>query len=119
MHKSRLAGFIIDCNTGDLDAAASFWTQALGYGLASVDWDPGIYRTFDTGPNGLHIEVQKVEARIEARREDVLRLAAEVEELRIDSFRIQQIQQQLQDLIQQLDASLERTQRRHDQLSAE
>ena len=61
MHKSRLAGFIIDCNTGDIDAAATFWTQALGYGLAAVDGDPGIYRTFDTGPNGLHIEVQKVE----------------------------------------------------------
>jgi hypothetical protein len=64
------------------------------------------------------IEVQKVEARIEARREDVLRLAAEVEELRVDNFRIQQIQQQLQDLIQQLDASLESTRRRHDQLDA-
>ncbi len=61
MHKSRLAGFIIDCNTPDLDAAASFWTQALGYKLADVDGDPGIYRTFDTGPTGLHIEVQTVE----------------------------------------------------------
>jgi predicted enzyme related to lactoylglutathione lyase len=61
MHKSRLAGFIIDCNTGDLDAAATFWTQALGYKLRQVDGDPGIYRTFDTGANGLHIEVQKVE----------------------------------------------------------
>ena len=61
MHKSRLAGFIIDCNTGDIDAAATFWTQALGYKLAEADGDPGIYRTFDTGPTGLHIEVQKVE----------------------------------------------------------
>jgi predicted enzyme related to lactoylglutathione lyase len=61
MHKSRLAGFIIDCNTGDLDAAARFWTRALGYELARTDGDPGIYRTFDTGANGLHIEVQKVE----------------------------------------------------------
>ncbi len=62
MHKSRLAGFIIDCNTGDLDAAATFWTQALGYKLAEVDGDPGIYRTFSTrGATGLHIEVQKVE----------------------------------------------------------
>jgi predicted enzyme related to lactoylglutathione lyase len=61
MHKSRLAGFIIDCNTPDLDAAAAFWTQALGYELAQVDGDPGIYRTFDTGPSGLHVEVQKVE----------------------------------------------------------
>ncbi|HLY51753.1 MAG TPA: hypothetical protein VKQ31_01970 [Steroidobacteraceae bacterium] len=26
MHKSRLAGFIIDCQTGDLEAAARFWS---------------------------------------------------------------------------------------------
>ena len=25
MHRSRLAGFIIDCETDDLDAAAEFW----------------------------------------------------------------------------------------------
>ncbi len=62
------------------------------------------------------IEVQKVELRIEARREDVLRLMAEVDELRTDNFRIREIQQQLQDLIQQLDASLDRTQRRQNQL---
>jgi predicted enzyme related to lactoylglutathione lyase len=30
MHKSRLAGLIIDCNTTDLDGAADFWSQALG-----------------------------------------------------------------------------------------
>ena len=30
MHKSRLAGFIIDCDTDDLDAAAAFWGAALG-----------------------------------------------------------------------------------------
>jgi hypothetical protein len=30
MHKSRLAGFIIDCDTEDLDGAAQFWAAALG-----------------------------------------------------------------------------------------
>jgi len=30
MHKSRLAGFIIDCRDADLDAAARFWAEALG-----------------------------------------------------------------------------------------
>ena len=30
MHKSRLAGIIIDCETNDLDAAADFWSKALG-----------------------------------------------------------------------------------------
>src|SRR4051794_20688144 len=61
MHKSRLAGFIIDCNTPDLDAAAAFWTQALGYPLAPFEGDQGIYRHLDTGPTALHVEVQKVE----------------------------------------------------------
>ena len=30
MHRSKLAGFIIDCRTDDLDAAAHFWGNALG-----------------------------------------------------------------------------------------
>lgn len=63
MHKSRLAGFIIDCHTDDLDAAAKFWMQALGYTLRNPD-NPaaeGRYRTFDTGPGGPHVEVQQVE----------------------------------------------------------
>lgn len=59
MHKSRLAGFIIDCKTDDLDAAAKFWSAALGW---SVRADPGEpkYRALDTG-GGFHVEVQKVD----------------------------------------------------------
>jgi hypothetical protein len=30
MHKSMLSGFIIDCQTGDLKSAATFWSAALG-----------------------------------------------------------------------------------------
>ena len=30
MHRSRLAGVIIDCQTDDLDGAADFWGKALG-----------------------------------------------------------------------------------------
>ena len=30
MHKSKLGGFIIDCQTQDLDHAAEFWGAALG-----------------------------------------------------------------------------------------
>jgi|SRR5689334_5258416 len=63
MHKSRLAGFIIDCQTDDLDAATTFWTQALGYPLRNPK-NPaaeGRYRTLETGEGGLHVEVQQVE----------------------------------------------------------
>jgi predicted enzyme related to lactoylglutathione lyase len=61
MHKSRLAGFIIDCQTSDLEQAATFWSEALGYSLkdAASEASP-IYRQMDTGPDGLHIEVQQV-----------------------------------------------------------
>ena len=40
-HRSRLAGFIIDCNTDDLDAAADFWSQALGCSVADRDAGDG------------------------------------------------------------------------------
>lgn len=61
MHRSRLAGFIIDCDTEDLDAAADFWSEALGLAKNPSD-DPAesSYVKLDTGPRGLHIEVQKV-----------------------------------------------------------
>lgn len=62
MHKSRLAGFIVDCKGGNLDEAASFWGKALGYNpLALSDEDEQAYRGLDTGPKGLHIEVQRVD----------------------------------------------------------
>jgi predicted enzyme related to lactoylglutathione lyase len=62
MHKSRLAGFIIDCNTQNLEQAATFWGAALGFALKDGASEPSpIYRQMETGPDGLHIEVQQVE----------------------------------------------------------
>ena len=61
-HRSRLAGFIIDCNTGDLDAAADFWAQALGCRVADRDAgdDTAQYQMLGDTPGELHIEVQQV-----------------------------------------------------------
>ena len=61
-HRSRLAGFIIDCNTDDLDAAADFWSQALGCSVADRDAGDGEaeYQMLGDTPGELHIEVQKV-----------------------------------------------------------
>jgi predicted enzyme related to lactoylglutathione lyase len=59
MHKSGLAGFIIDCKTADLDAAAQFWSQALNLPLENGG-DPG-YRKLAQGPGGINIEVQQVD----------------------------------------------------------
>lgn len=61
MHKSRLAGFIIDCQTSDLEQAAQFWSAALGYPLRNLSEESSPkYREMSTGPDGLHIEVQQV-----------------------------------------------------------
>ena len=62
MHKSRLAGFIIDCRTDDLDQAGLFWSQALGYSLKkSASAEDTQYKLLDTPSDDLHIEVQKVD----------------------------------------------------------
>ena len=61
-HRSRLAGFIIDCRTDDLDAAARFWSEALGLRIADPDsGGTGRYAELGDTPGGLHIEVQTVE----------------------------------------------------------
>jgi predicted enzyme related to lactoylglutathione lyase len=62
MHRSRLAGFILDCRTEDLEQAATFWSAALGVPLKPAAEEPSpLYRQLLTGPEDLHIEVQKVE----------------------------------------------------------
>jgi predicted enzyme related to lactoylglutathione lyase len=62
MHKSKLGGFIIDCQTSDLASAAHFWSSALGMASRELPGAEGeLYRRLDDGPVGLHIEVQKVQ----------------------------------------------------------
>lgn len=62
-HRSRLAGFIIDCNTGDLDAAARLWSAALGATVDPEDASDATaeYRNFNDTSGELHIEVPKVD----------------------------------------------------------
>jgi hypothetical protein len=62
MHKSRLAGFIIDCRGRPDDVlprAASFWSDALG--MADRGADGEVYRRLDASARDLVIEVQAVE----------------------------------------------------------
>lgn len=62
MHRSRLAGFILDCRTDDLEKAAQFWSAALGVPLKPAADEPSpLYRQLMTRPEDVHIEVQKVE----------------------------------------------------------
>jgi predicted enzyme related to lactoylglutathione lyase len=61
MHKSKLAGFIIDCHTDDLAGAAGFWSAALGMEARALPAEEGEKYVRLADPSGeLHIEVQKV-----------------------------------------------------------
>jgi hypothetical protein len=57
MHKSRLAGFIIDSQDVAPERAAPFWSGALGLGIAGP---AGSYIRLDGSPHDLIIEVQQV-----------------------------------------------------------
>lgn len=62
MHRSRINGILIDCNTDDIDAAAAFWAEALGRPV-----DPnhpgtrGNYRMLETPPGQLSVQIQRVD----------------------------------------------------------
>ena len=61
MHKSKLVGFIIDCETDDLRAAAQFWSGALGMKMHELPAEEGEKYVGLEDPNDeMHIEVQKV-----------------------------------------------------------
>jgi predicted enzyme related to lactoylglutathione lyase len=61
MHRSRLAGFIIDCRTDDVDRAADFWSAALGLPRKSpAEEAETSYRQLSTKPDEIHLEVQSV-----------------------------------------------------------
>jgi predicted enzyme related to lactoylglutathione lyase len=61
MHKSKLAGFIIDCQTEDLEGAAQFWGAALGLAVRELPPDEApLYKKLEDTQHGLNIEVQTV-----------------------------------------------------------
>lgn len=60
MHRSRLAGFIIDCQSDDLEAAAQFWSAALGLALSGKAADDPGYRHLSAPSGPMHVEVQQV-----------------------------------------------------------
>lgn len=58
MHRSRFCSVILDSKTSDLDAAASFWSAALGRPITKYE---GKYATLATLDREPVIEVQQVE----------------------------------------------------------
>jgi len=80
----RLAGFMIDCQDGDLPSARTFWSRALG--LAVIDPDEGgqgRYAVLSTGPGGLHLEVQMVD------HESRLHLDVEATDIEAEAARLE------------------------------
>lgn len=62
MHRSRLAGFIIDTQGDDLPSAAAFWSRALGMPYRWPEGkDEGPYRELDASGRDFHLEVQRVD----------------------------------------------------------
>jgi predicted enzyme related to lactoylglutathione lyase len=57
MHRSRLAGFILDCQNADLERAAAFWSEALG--MKAKEIEPA-YVPLDASARDLAVEVQRV-----------------------------------------------------------
>jgi hypothetical protein len=61
VHKSKLAGFIVDCQSADLAAAAKFWGGALGMAVQPLPGTEGeTYLRLNDPQEVLHIEVQVV-----------------------------------------------------------
>lgn len=61
MHRSRLAGLIIDCQTDDLDGAADFWGKALGAApTRAADMSKSPYVELGMPPGENYVEVQAV-----------------------------------------------------------
>lgn len=82
MHRSRLAGFIIDCKTRDLEGAARFWSAALG--MAERPVEPR-YVPLDASARDMVIEVQRVEhesrVHLDIEADDIDAEAARIEAL--------------------------------------
>jgi predicted enzyme related to lactoylglutathione lyase len=61
MHRSRLSTFCIDCNSEDVDAAAEFWSKALGRPVVPESTSDPSYREVKSHSDERILLVQKVE----------------------------------------------------------
>jgi len=86
VHRSRINGILIDCNTDDIDAAAHFWAEALG---RPVDPDhPGTrgnYRMLATPEGEISVQIQRVE------HESRIHLDIETDDIPAEVARLQKL----------------------------
>ena len=94
MHKSKLAGFIIDCQGDDLQGAAEFWGSALGMRRRALPpTDQEHYAGLEDHQHGLDVEVQIVahpsRVHLDIETDDI---EAEVQRLeKLGAKRVQQV----------------------------
>jgi len=83
MHKSRLSSVTIDCENGDLEAAARFWSEALGraakpqeeknyVGLADRDNQPLVLLQRVTHSSRVHLDIETDDVEAEVKRLEAL-----------------------------------------------
>jgi predicted enzyme related to lactoylglutathione lyase len=61
MHRSRFCAFVIDCKVEDIDAAATFWSQALGRSVVQNAPVGGNYRELSSKEDEPIMLLQKVD----------------------------------------------------------
>lgn len=85
MHRSRLAAFVIDCKVDDVQAAAEFWSRALGRAwqpepggdpnyceLAAADDEPMLVLQKVTHESRIHLDIEADDLEAEAKRLEAL-----------------------------------------------
>ena len=61
MHRSRLSTFVIDCKVSDIEAAAEFWSKALGRKLEPPDPSDPMYRQLASSDDEPLVLLQQVD----------------------------------------------------------
>ena len=85
MHRSRLSSLIIDCQTEDVDAAAQFWSGALGKSIVAPTPESGVYRELSMRedepmvliqqvghPSRVHLDIESDDLEAEVKRLEAL-----------------------------------------------
>jgi predicted enzyme related to lactoylglutathione lyase len=85
MHRSRLSTFVIDCQVDDLEAAAAFWSKALGREVLPPDPADPDYLQFATSQDEPILYVQKVE------HDSRIHLDIEADDLEAEVARLEQL----------------------------
>ena len=86
MHHSRLCAVLIDCKTSDIEAAALFWSRALGRAVdLNHPGSRGQYRMLETPPDEPIVQIQRVDhdsrVHIDIESDDIDAEVARLEEL--------------------------------------